>query len=70
MWCRYLFSKEGTGKKGQVYGSLLEALKKSKQPILTQKLQFSNISKKYLVKEPTLTHQFFPIFAKNKLFIL
>jgi hypothetical protein len=45
MWCRYLFSKERTGKKFEVYGSLLEALKKSKQPILTQKLQFSNISK-------------------------
>jgi hypothetical protein len=30
MWFRYLFSKERTGKKGQVYGSLLEALQKSK----------------------------------------
>jgi hypothetical protein len=64
MWCRYLFSKERSGKKGQVYGSLLEALKKSKQPLLTEKLQFSNISKKYLVIEPTLIHQFFAIFAK------
>jgi hypothetical protein len=27
MWCRYLFSKETTGKKGQVYGSMQELSK-------------------------------------------